>query len=291
MSLHWKWLVVACCLVAVPFLLWRMQKAKRVGAEFRAQVAEVLKEHYPDRAFQLGSDPNTIELDDLRFNLSNLLRDFQTKSYDHKERQKRIVDCFELSLQDVPKINGLKTGSASWVKAAEVVNVQLAPADFGKTQDLLSRPFVDDVSVYYVLDVGSSVLYVSREQQQTWGVTADAVHETALRNLDKISKDLDLEVTRSGDGRGQFLAVDVRDAYAAARLASPEFRKRMALLLGERFYAAVPNTEFLVAWSLDYSRHEAFVRKVADDFRTRPHPISPDVVLVTTDGVQLFSRP
>jgi uncharacterized protein YtpQ (UPF0354 family) len=282
---------VACCLVSVSFLLWRTQKEKRVRADFPTRVVEVLKEHYPDRAFQLGSEPDTIELGDLRFNLSNLLRDFQTQGYDHEEGQKRIVEFFESSLRDVAKIKSLNTGSVSWEQAAEVLNVQLAPAYFGKKQDLLSRPFVADVSVYYVVDVGSNLAYVSRDQLQAWGVTADALHETALRNLDKISKDLDLEVTRSGDGRGKFLVVDVRDAYAAARLASPEFRKRMALLLGERFYAAVPNTEFLVAWSLDYSRHEAFVRKVADDFRARPHPISPDVVLVTTDGVQLFSRP
>ena len=97
MSLHWKWLVVACGLVALSFLVWRMQNEKRVRADFRAQVVEVLKEHYSDRAIRLGSDLDTIELDDLRFNLTNLLRDFQTQGYDHDEGHKRIVEFFESS--------------------------------------------------------------------------------------------------------------------------------------------------------------------------------------------------
>jgi hypothetical protein len=288
MNLRLKCVVRGCCLAvcvaAALFVYWQMQKARLVRAAFRSSVMQVLKDHYPDRDFRLGADPDTIELDDIKFNLVNLYREVGG-DYGDEERTGRIVDFFASSLKDISRLRSLNAGWQSW-KTAAALNLQLASADFGKNLDLVSQPFVGSLRVFYVLDAGRNVTYVSQDQLRSWGVTVETLHETALRNLDKISRDVELHATPSGDGRGTFLAVDVKDGYAAARLASPAFQKRMALLLGARFYAAVPNRDFLFAWSPDYAHHDGFVKQAAADFR-QPYPISPAIFRVTPGNEEL----
>jgi len=188
-------------------------------------------------------------------------------------------------------LDGGQAAPQTWEQAAAAVNLQLAPADFGNDRALVSRPFAGTLKAFSVLDSDRNVTYISRDQLRAWGTSEETLQATALANLDRMSGGGDLAATPAPDGRGRFLVVDATDGYAAARLLSPAFRRRIADRLGAHFYAAVPNRDFLVAWSLDYSRQEQFASKAAVDFRERPHPVSPQVFLVSADYVQVAGQP
>ncbi len=109
-----------------------------------------------------------------------------------------------------------------------------------------------------------------------------------MSNLTKISERLEIEASRpkNKEQPGKWLAISENDGYAAARILVPSVRTRIAELLGETFFIAFPNRDFLVAWSRDYAYHLKFAARVKEDFESRNHPLSPDVFIGTAKGVR-----
>ena len=67
----------------------------------------------------------------------------------------------------------------------------------------------------------------------------------------------------------------------------PEIRQRISQILGNSFFVAFPNRDFLIAWSRDYAYHLNFVERVQEDFETRHHSLSPDIYVGSEEGVRV----
>jgi hypothetical protein len=85
---------------------------------------------------------------------------------------------------------------------------------------------------------------------------------------------------------GYFAAVQRRDAYDAARLLLPEFRARVLSKLGDFVFAGIPNRDFLILWSKDFSGHAGFVAQIKKDSQSRPYPLTDEIFVITAGGVR-----
>jgi hypothetical protein len=56
--------------------------------------------------------------------------------------------------------------------------------------------------------------------------------------------------------------------------------------LGEFVDGGIPNRDFFVAWSRDYSYHGQFVEQMAKDVQRRPYPLTDALFVITAGGVR-----
>jgi hypothetical protein len=151
--------------------------------------------------------------------------------------------------------------------------------------------WVGDLVVLYVVDESHAYWYIRDDLLESWGITADELHEIALRNLNRYFDETPMEFTVAGEEDGPRLLLPRRpDAYNTARLLSEQFHEKLRAVLGREFAVGVPSRDFFVAVSLDSSETLEHVRKkVEDDFQQMDHPLSDRLLLITKDGVTEFA--
>ena len=115
---------------------------------------------------------------------------------------------------------------------------------------LVSRLFVPDVYIAVVLDQPTGYVYIREEDRIRWKVTEKALFETALKNVDINYKSVQL---KGGGKPDPFLAIEEKDGYDAARILLPWVRNEAAKILGNPFFASIPNRDFLIMWGIDNS--------------------------------------
>jgi uncharacterized protein YtpQ (UPF0354 family) len=258
----------------------------QVGAgqeAFRETVLSILAERWPDEDFVASDEPMVIVWGDYRLGLANLEARLASTDPRSDSFKQAVIEHFQTMLEHV-KSQDADLEEISWERASEIVRIQWVPTTYDMA---LQTPFSEHVSIGAVLDLGMSVSYVRPEDLERWQVKEDALFKRAIQNLEMLSLDIELHTQPAGgEGVGYFLAVTEGDSYDAARLLLPGFRKRIADKLGEPFLAAVPNRDFLVCWSTEYSHGAAFAKKVEEDFNTQPYPLSPKVYLAFVDRVE-----
>lgn len=85
----------------------------------------------------------------------------------------------------------------------------------------------------------------------------------------------------------KFLMIQSNDGYDAARLLAPKFREFLASKLGYPFHAGIPNRDFLIVWSIENPEKmkSGFAESIAEDFREKPYPLTPNVLVVTKEKI------
>lgn len=156
--------------------------------------------------------------------------------------------------------------------------------------DFIGLPWIANLAVLYVVDEAQSYWFIQNRLLQRWGITADEIHELALKNLDRYFRDSPMEFTVVSDEDVPRMLIPTRpDAYNSVRILSPGFQKQVRDLLGQEFAAGIPNRDFFIAVStmesdvLDHMRE-----KITQDFQQMNHPVCDCLLLVTNDGVSEF---
>jgi len=164
----------------------------------------------------------------------------------------------------------------------------LVPRDYANQYELAARPFAGDIVEVLVID-GRSTRYLRSEDLKAWQTELAPLLQPAEAALWRDSQALKLEAKTPADPSkpGKFLALATLDGYDAARLAVREMRAALAAELGYPYYVAVPNRDFLVAWSKDYAFAEQFAQKARRDFGIQSYPLSPSVYRVEPDAVEV----
>jgi hypothetical protein len=107
-----------------------------------------------------------------------------------------------------------------------------------------------------------------------------------VANLEAPSKDATIEPKGPATGVGHCVAIAIKDGHGATRLLLPGIRARLMAALGDFVYVGIPDRDFLVAWSRDYSYYEQFIEQIAQDFQRRPYPVTGALFVVTPAGVR-----
>lgn len=252
--------------------------------EFQGRVYGLLEKSYAGRDITRGEDPFLIKMDQYELGLQNLYNRYQQDPVSGADLDSMLEEHFSIVISQLEKPD--RINQSTWAEVKDRLRAQVAPREFLDRAPMVHKPLDEYTIVAYVIDSEASYSYVSEKAFANWSITRDTLHETAVANLDAISSEVSMQGSLEDD---KFIAVLQGDSYDAARLLIPAFRKFLASKLGSPFYAAIPNRDFLIAWSIDNS--ETFTRESAkqaeEDFNTLAYPLSPNVFLASEKEVRV----
>lgn len=253
--------------------------------QLQDEALAVLRNDYPNRSFSKGSSADVIVMADVEFGLQNLLSKLCAGPLSASERSEEIRRHFATMMKMTEQ--SAPTRPLNWKEAKGIVTLQLMKEDYvrpfkGK-RVLVTRPFIPGVLLAVVLNQKDGYGYVREEDREHWQISESMLYESALQNLDQITANAKLQ---GANGPDKFLGIEEKDGFDAARILVPWIRQEAAKVLGNPFYAAVSNRDFLIMWSKSNSfNFQQLARKnVRDDFNAQPYSLSPSVLQVWSDG-------
>lgn len=246
---------------------------------FARQVLELLRELYPGQSVMLGADGETVRLGEAQFGLSNLAAKYRETGGGLPALRQLVKQHFDLLLGEAETL----LGGLSWGEARSILLPQLMPASFLEMLPLAERPFVPGVRVGLVIDAPHGYRYARRDELAAWGVSAPQAFAIAQANLTARSRGLPIQASLAQD---RMLAMATGDGYDAVRVLLPRWRALAEEHLGLPFRFGIPNRDFLICWSVRNSAQgqAAFRSRIAEDFKTRPYPLSPLTFEMNCEG-------
>ena len=252
---------------------------------FHDEVIAVAKRHLPEMRVEPGRNSGEVFSRGHALALGNifhLVRDLMPAS-----RETLIIDWLShFSPAAEAKADAIAAASSDWSKAQTLLRPKLIKALPIMVDRLIVRPFADDLVVSYVIDLGDTDLYVSKERFADWKVTEEDAHAHAVANLEAMSSGIAAAPRK--DDKGAILNLRMSDGYDASRLILPGLRGRLLDSLGSPFYAGVPARDLLMVWSKGDAKFQSTMADIVrDDAATMDHPVSVKVFVVDRDGVRL----
>jgi hypothetical protein len=147
------------------------------------------------------------------------------------------------------------------------------------------RPLVAGLAVAYAVDNDRTIAYVSGTRFRDWAVSADELHEIALKNLTARSAEISAHAAQDDDGRVNLMLFQTMDGYDSSRLLLPTLYGRLREYLGGPFAAAIPNRDILLCFRDDPQTVDRLRPQVEADYQRMPHQITDKLLLVTLDGI------
>lgn len=263
--------------------------AADAAESFREEVVSLLRRRRPALKLTLpGDDPESVHVkvgeNTLQVYLGNLQRQLGTAQ--GADRESQILAFFDGILAVRPAGDEERT---RWQVARAKLRLQIVPIEYRQqAKELISRDLTAKVVIAYALDQGERYSLVTKDDLKTWGVDADALHEAALAGLETASGAVTIGAEKSAKGRGAYATILTQDGYDAARLLLPSIRQRLLKALGsDLVIAGIPNRDFLVAWTPDFSARADFAAKVSEDSESRSHPLTDELFVVDANGVRM----
>ncbi len=257
-----------------------MPHLPREPEAFGEQVLAILRRHWPDREVEL-TGPFDLIVDGRHLGLENVYR----MVLGDPERGTDIVEDY---LEKILDGDELGTSVIPWELAKQRIMPRIQPETIFRQLDreqVAHVPWVNGTVIVFVLDMPQVTVSLTVEQTIRWGVDMDTLDEIARTNLERYSPELRIQVIESRDG-GRAAILNEYDGYDAARLLLGKLHERLAPELDGDFLVATPARDMFVAMSANPPHFVERLRKrVAQDYRRLPYPITRDLFLVTRDGV------
>jgi len=257
-----------------------MAHLPREPEAFGEQVLAILRRHWPDRAVEL-TGPFDLIVDGRHLGLENVYR----MVLGDPERGTDIVEDY---LEKILDGDELGTSVIPWELARHRIMPRIQPEAIFRQLDreqVAHVPWVNGTVIVFVLDMPQVTVSLTVEQAVRWGVDMDTLDEIARRNLEKYSPELKIQVVESRDG-GRAAILNEYDGYDAARVLLGKLHERLAPELDGDFLVATPARDMFVALTANPPEFVDRLRKrVAQDYRRLPYPITRELFLVTRDGV------
>ena len=115
----------------------------------------------------------------------------------------------------------------------------------------MTEPLVCGLRVGYAVDSDHSMTYVPRALFETWKISSDELHETAITNLVARSEAMAAQAAQDDEGRVNLILFQAGDGYDASRILLPTLHDRLREHLGSPFIAAIPNRDILLCFRDD----------------------------------------
>ena len=149
----------------------------------------------------------------------------------------------------------------------------------------MTQPLVSGLWVAYAIDSQRSICYVPKVQFESWGISTDELHETALDNLVSRSESMPAQAAQDEEGRTSLILFQTGDGYDASRVLLPTLHDRLREHLGSPFVAAIPNRDILLCFRNDDETLSRLKEQIEEDFERMPHQVTDRLLLVTPDGI------
>jgi uncharacterized protein YtpQ (UPF0354 family) len=256
------------------------------SGKFSREVLELLRLRRPQWQFELSKKPATIVSGNKELYLGNLFD--IVHALRGRDRENRILDFVDAVVTAVKDTTAPQTYDAvRHLLRARVVPASYENQTFGNNVSMLIRPLSGATRVACAIDGDKAVEFVTTKHLKDWSMEPDAVLAAAVANLDDTSRGVEIKVLQASGGPGHFATVNVTDSYAAARLLAPRFMARLRAQLGPAVFAAVPNRDFLVAWSADFAKKREFAAQVAKDAATEAYALTNELFVSSAEGLRV----
>lgn len=247
---------------------------------FAEHVASLLKRLQPGCEIELLG-PRELVINGRRLDLENLFRMVAHEP----ERGEEIVERYleQLFSSDAAALGHL---TLDFARPRIMPRIQPVTIFNHLSREMVAHTeFVNDTVVVYVIDLPQMTVSITTEQMVKWNLSIEELEALAKENLDTYAPELELQVVTSKEG-GKAIIVSEQDGYDAARLLLSDLHGRLAPKLGKDFYVALPARDMFLAMT---PGPDPFIHRLADrvehDYKRLPYPITPDLFLVTRDGV------
>jgi len=264
------------------------------ASEFLVLVLDVLRHEFPDLSFSsTPTQPDVIPVhfpagDTLDVGLYNIRASCSLPGVTRDDARQAIRRHFERLLA----VRAAGATPPDWSAAQAMLRpILVGPRDDIQRIPLVLSPGPGQLAIGLVLDHPKVMQRVSQRLQQHWGVAPEQLYATALANLERATTQMPVETM--GRPPYEVYAAMWKDSYDAARLLLPSVRERMVRAVGDPAYAAVPAWNMLLYWATELppatqDRARAVVQAM---YQHEPHPLTPEVFMVSDDGIQALAAP
>jgi len=153
------------------------------------------------------------------------------------------------------------------------------------TGTMVTQPFVENLLIAYAVDSDRTIAYIPARHFQSWGISIEELHETALNNLVARSQSMNAHAAQDEEGRVNLILFQTMDGYDASRILLPMLHERLREHLGSPFAAGIPNRDILLCFRNDDATVDRLRQQIASDYRAMPHQVTDRLLLITADGV------
>jgi uncharacterized protein YtpQ (UPF0354 family) len=257
-----------------------MSGLPREPEAFGEQVLLILKRNWPERSAELVGALDMV-VDGRHLGLQNLYRmvlgDLTRGVEIVEDYLEKLLEGDDIAVSDVP---------FDVAKPRIMPRIQpMTVFDYLDRDQVAYSEFVNGTVLVYVLDLPQLTVSLTVEQMVRWGTDSIEIEEIAKSNLEQYAPELKIQVIESQDG-GRAALLNEQDGYDAARLLLGKLHERLAPELHGDFYVATPARDMFVALSCDPEPFvERLQKRVDQDYRRLPYPITRDMFVVTQDGV------
>ena len=172
----------------------------------------------------------------------------------------------------------------SWSQAKSGIrwSIEAGGIDFG---DALRRPMTDDVErvLVYVPADESKIRWLSSADLKLWNQSDKEAWDQADRNMSDLLRAMPFSIKQVDDMKlGMF---DSDSPFKAAMVLSPNLKSVLAPKLGWPLYVVMPCRDFVFLFQAK-EMIPRVGRTVVKEFTDSSYPITPDVYLLSDEGIQ-----
>ncbi|MFV0368115.1 MAG: DUF1444 family protein [Hyphomicrobiaceae bacterium] len=255
---------------------------------FRTEVIQMLKNVEPGVGIERLPEPLMLKVGGNEVSLSNIYQKYRELPGD--ERKRFLESTVPLLLP--AEFKKPASTPEDFNAAKSRLRIQIAPVEYvahvaeKMKKELPHRKLSRLVISAYAVDSPNMLRYVTSSDLDAWKVSEDDLRQQAIANLDAASTNIELKPSQPANGAGAYLAIGRGDGYMAARILCPQFMQRVQKALGTKVMIGIPNRDFLVMWSPDFAKRRQFAAQVAADFKAKPHPLTPELLVFDEKGLR-----
>jgi hypothetical protein len=155
----------------------------------------------------------------------------------------------------------------------------------GGYQYVVWAPLVPGLRIAYAIDSDRTISYIPTAHFESWNISKDQLHETAIENLISRSQALSAHAAQDDEGDINLILFQTGDGYDASRIMLPTLHDRLREHLGSPFVAAIPTRDILLCFRNDEETVSRLREQIADDYDRMPHQVTNRLLLITADGI------
>ena len=240
----------------------------------------IVRDRFPLVKLEVGDENFSLSLNGSVAPLENLYR----VTVLHPDDLKHHVERWAVELLRASE--GAPDQGASFEEVKErilpmIVSGEMEDAPPG----VVMQPLVAGLLVAYAIDNDRTIAYIPKQRFESWNMTIEALHETAIENLVNRSEAISAHAAADENGNVNLILFQTMDGYDASRILLPTLHDRLKEHLGSPFVAGIPNRDILLCFRDDEETVGRLRDQIAKDYQSMPHQVTDMLMLITPDGI------